>query len=156
MNDSTPEIPADLPDADPSATAAAPKKAAVKRAPRKKKVEPAQAVEVQDVVDVAEPPALAGELPHGLSQQDVPVAPVVANEPAIPEAEAGASDATSEPRHGERQNRGDGRARQPRLDGAGRDKRKAGAPAVQGYQFEDVVSGRFDEDDASAEMVPEP
>ena len=159
MNDSTPEIPADLPDADPSATAAAPQKAAVKRAPRKKKVEPAQAVEVQDAVDVrvldaAEAPALAGELPHGLSQQDVPVAPVVAHEPAIPQVEAGASDATPEPRHGERQNRGDGRARQPRLDGAGRDKRKAGAPAVQGYQFEDVVSGRFDEDDASAEMVP--
>jgi 23S rRNA pseudouridine2605 synthase len=161
MNDSTPEIPADLPDADPSATAAAPKKAAVKRAPRKKKVEPAQAVEVQDAVDVrlldvAEAPTLAGELPHGLGQQDVPVAPVVAHEPAIPETEreAGASDATPEPRHGERPNRGDGRARQPRLDGAGRDKRKVGAPAVQGYQFEDVVSGRFDEDDASAEMVP--
>ena len=52
MNDSTPEIPADLPDADPSATAAVPKKAAVQRAPRKKKVEPAQAVEVQDAVDI--------------------------------------------------------------------------------------------------------
>lgn len=34
-----------------------------------------------------------------------------------------------------------------------RDKRKA-APVVEGYQFEDVVSGRFDEEDASADAVP--
>lgn len=31
---------------------------------------------------------------------------------------------------------------------------KASAPAVEGYQFEDVVSGRFDADDASAEVAP--
>ena len=35
----------------------------------------------------------------------------------------------------------------------GRDKRKP-APAVEGYQFEDVVSGRFDQDDASADVAP--
>lgn len=35
----------------------------------------------------------------------------------------------------------------------GRDKRKP-VPAVEGYQFEDVVSGRFDQDDASADVAP--
>lgn len=47
----------------------------------------------------------------------------------------------------------DQRGRSPRADGGGRDKRKP-APAVEGYQFEDVISGRFDQDDASADVAP--
>lgn len=159
MNDSTPEIPADLPDADPSAPAAEPKKAAAKRAPRKKKAEPAPTVGGQGAADVqaldaGAAPAPAGDLAHGLDQQNVHVDLPVAQQPAVVEAEAGVSDAIPVSRLVERQHRGDERARQPRPDSAGRDKRKPGAPAVQGYQFEDVVSGRFDEDDASSETVP--
>lgn len=157
MNDSTPEIPADLPEADPSAAAAAPKKVAAKRAPRKKKAEPVDNVEaeggaVADGWDAATAPAPAVELLSRSLQQNVPVDALVVAEPAT--VQAGVPDAMNAPGQGERQHRGDARGRQPRAEGVARDKRKAVVPAVQGYEFEDVVSGRFDEDDASAETVP--
>ena len=46
--------------------------------------------------------------------------------------------------------------RGPRQERNGRNSNRAapGGPAVDGYQFDDVVSGRFDEEDASADAVP--
>lgn len=153
MNDSTPDVPTDLPAPDLSADASLPKKAAAKRAPRKKKGEPTVAVVTPDVDDVsgqgaAGAAASAGEMAPELSQPDVVESTSVEREPAA------SSDASRAGHSGAPGSRGDAGARPSRQDGAAREKRKAGAPAVQGYEFEDVVSGRFDADDASAEAVP--
>ena len=72
--------------------------------------------------------------------------------PLQPEAEAPtAADAGNEHRPDGHETQGEPRHRPHRPDGG---KRKAAAPAVEGYQFADVVSGRFDEDDALADAVP--
>ncbi|WP_298207818.1 pseudouridine synthase [Acidovorax sp.] len=143
MNDSTHENPDAVPEADPADPAPVAKKPAAKRAPRKKAapvVADAATAEPETAAAVAaapEPsPAVAAE----------PVAPAVADADAS-EAERAA------PRSEGRHSSGEPRGRSPRPQDAGRDKRKAAAP-VEGYQFEDVVSGRFDEDDASADAVP--
>lgn len=72
--------------------------------------------------------------------------------PLQPEAEAPtAADAGNEHRPDGHETQGEPRHRPRRPDGG---KRKAAAPAVEGYQFADVISGRFDEDDALADAVP--
>ena len=140
MNDTTPEIPAVLPETD-----AAPKKPAVKRAPRKKAV-PADALAAVAELEEAAPALVQAVEP-------VPEETVAVDAPAKPDA-AAADNAMNGAERGERRSSDPSRGQQPRQGGAGRDKRKAVAPAVSGYQFEDVVSGRFDEDDASAESAP--
>lgn len=145
MNDTTPENPDAVPEAD--AVASAPKKPAVKRAPRKK-----AAPAVVDTAVAGSVAAIAGEgAPGPLSEMPVAIDPAaVVAAPVVGAIEA--SDAGSAELQGELRNFDEPRGRQPRPQGAGRDKRKA-APTVEGYQFEDVVSGRFD-DDALAEAVP--
>ena len=72
--------------------------------------------------------------------------------PLQPEAQAStAVDAGEERRPDGHETQGEPRHRPQRPDGG---KRKAVAPAVEGYQFADVVSGRFDEDDALADAAP--
>jgi 23S rRNA pseudouridine2605 synthase len=163
MNDSTPEMPADLPEAAPAQAAAAPKKPAAKRAPRKKAV-PAGVVAEEDsaagdaTAPMPEPEAVAAAAPLTAAELP-PEASSSSQRVAGPEAEASAAHAggfesTGQPGQGGRRNEGrPGGRPQQRSEGAGRDRRKAAA-AVDGYQFEDVVSGRFDEDDASADAVP--
>lgn len=144
MNDSTHENPDAVPEADPADPAPVAKKSAAKRAPRKK------AVPV--VADAAMAESEAAEAVVAVAPEPTPAAaPVAAVAPAT--ADPDASDAESAAPHGERKHSGEPGGRSPRPQGAGRDKRKA-APVVEGYQFEDVVSGRFDEEDASADAVP--
>ncbi|PJI96991.1 ribosomal large subunit pseudouridine synthase B [Acidovorax sp. 69] len=147
MNDTTPENPDAVPVADVADTASATKKPAAKRAPRKKALPAAEAAPVSSSDAV-----VAAEGVHE-SSVEMPLAVDVVVK-AVPMAvAAGASDVGSAAPQEARRNHGEPQSRQPRPQGAGRDKRKA-ASAVDGYQFEDVVSGRFDEDDASAEAVP--
>ena len=144
MNDSTPDNPGATPEAGAADVAPAAKKPAVKRAPRKK------AVPVSS--EVAGSAAVVA--PAGLAAAEAPVqAEVPAGTELVVDAEADAPEADGAAPRGERKAQAEPRGRSPRAEGAGRDKRKP-APAVEGYQFEDVVSGRFDEDDALAEVVP--
>ncbi|MBL7090239.1 pseudouridine synthase [Acidovorax sp.] len=153
MNDSTSENPADVPGLNAADTVSAAKKPATKRAPRKKAVavpaevtlpETEAAVQVGTSAPALE--ALAPEAP-GVQVQSL------AMESASPEEVVLAAEGEGDTPQRERSPRDEFRERPQRPDGAGRDKRKAAA-AVEGYQFEDVVSGRFDEEDASADLVP--
>lgn len=159
MNDSSPENSADLPDADPAAAMAAPPMPVVKRT-RKKKTDPS-AVGESPASAVAPGVALApepsAELAEGTSGQGVAAgAPLVDGAVAAPDAAT--SYAVELPERPDRKREGDAGGRQgglqARPDRGRRGQPRANAPAVEGYQFEDVVSGRFDEDDASAESVP--
>ena len=151
MNESTSEKPADLPglnaaDAEPVA-----KKPAAKRAPRKKAVAASVDVAAPEAGTVAQMGAPDPVVAAPALEAETVEAPVVAPESPAADATAVVGDGSSE--QPERGPRGERRERPPRSEGAGRDKRKA-APVVEGYQFEDVVSGRFDEEDASADAVP--
>lgn len=168
MNDSTPETPAAVPESEPAGAAAAPKKPGAKRAPRKKAV-PVATPDVNDGVladavdgadeSTASSNPVAGSVQLAPLAADAPVAPQpVAQDMAQPVSEPSMTQEApaSQPESGQSRLRDAGpqRGKQPlRTEGAMRDKRKP-APSVEGYQFEDVVSGRFDEDDASAEAVP--
>ena len=158
MNDSTPEVPTEVAAADVSADTSLPNKVASKRAPRRKKVEPVEALATSAGSDEGGHGAVqagvrAGELPPpGLSQQGAGVEPSVAHEPAASEAADSAEVRGGHP--GERKSPGGARAKPPRADGGSGHQRKAVTPGGQGYAFEDVVSGRFDADDESAEAVP--
>jgi len=111
--------------ASPEADAATPPaKPAAKRAPRKKPAPAVAAAEVQG--DAPEPEQVPSLQPEGQGPGEEP----------SPEG---------------REKQGEPRHRPQRPDGG---KRKAAAPAVEGYQFADVVSGRFDEDDALADAAP--
>lgn len=157
MNDSTPDNPGATPEAGAADVAPAAKKPAVKRAPRKKAVpvspEGTDAVAADSVVVVVAPATEV--LAESSSPVEAPTGaePAAAAEPAAVGSQASGADGSA-PR-GERkgQSPADQRGRPPRAEGGGRDKRKP-APAVEGYQFEDVVSGRFDQDDASADVAP--
>ena len=151
MNESTSEKPADLPglnaaDAEPVA-----KKPAAKRAPRKKAVAAPAEVAAPEAVTAAQVRAPDPVVEASAPEVTAVEAPAVALESPVADATAVVGDGSSEQR--ERGPRGGRRERPTRSEGAGRDKRKA-APVVEGYQFEDVVSGRFDEEDASADAVP--
>ena len=158
MNDSTPDNSGATPEADAADIAPAAKKPAAKRAPRKKAV-PVSA-EVAEVVAVDSDAAAVSSTAEVSAEPLIPVEVsaagadlAVAAEPAAAGSQAPGVDGAA-PR-GERKGPPpeDQRGRPPRADGGGRDKRKP-APAVEGYQFEDVVSGRFDQDDASADVAP--
>lgn len=157
MNDSTPEVPIEVAATDASADTSLPKKAASKRAPRRKKGEPVEALATSAGSDEGGHGAVqagvrAGELPPGPSQQGAGVDPPVAHEPAASEAADSADVRGGHP--GERKSPGGARAKPPRADGGSGHQRKAVTPGGQGYAFEDVVSGRFDADEESAEAVP--
>jgi 23S rRNA pseudouridine2605 synthase len=145
MNDSTPEVPDAVAQADAANSLPEVKKPAAKRAPRKKaaKVDDGAAAAVDATgTEAGKPPLDAQVLAPSVVDADVVAADVNATE------------AESVARQRERTSPGEPRGRQPRKEGSVRDTRGASAPAVQGYQFEDVVSGRFDEDDATAEVMP--
>lgn len=146
MNDSIPDLPTDtLPDG-------APIKAATKRAPRKR-AKPAAATADAALAGESAPeatvPAMAQEAALQLT------AMLDGGSPAGSAQEGAAQDEPApqtEGRHGETAE--PNRAARQR-DGAGKDrKRKAATPSVEGYQFADVVSGRFDEDEAAADAAP--
>ena len=172
MNDTTPDNAAAEPQDEP-ATAA--KKPAAKRAPRKKAAPAAAAADAAADSAVAaesapaEQPAVADALASPLPPGGA-LAPDAANSAsgspaAAPDAEtvapgesAGPVEAhsDSEGRPSQSHPRGQRPPRpETRQEGAGRGpKRHQPAPAVDGYQFADVVSGRFDDEDASADAVP--
>ena len=153
MNDSTSENPADLPGLNAADTEPAAKKPAAKRAPRKKAVAAPAEVTVPEAGTAVQGDASA----PGVDAPEAAAAEVLAaaleSELASPAAVATTAEGEGNALQRERSPRGESRERPPRADGAGRGKRKA-APVVEGYQFEDVVSGRFDEEDASADAVP--
>ncbi|MFY3383961.1 pseudouridine synthase [Paracidovorax sp. MALMAid1276] len=148
-------------------------KPAARRAPRKKAPaaadSPADAVVQRD--DPANSVAGAAEVspPAAAASLDAPATPV-AGDPGMPEkadsaaaAAAGAAAAAvasgPSPSPSERGPRPDASAAgqgsaQPREAGKGGKQRKAPGRGVDGYQFADVVSGRFDEDEAAPETVP--
>ncbi|WP_440108220.1 pseudouridine synthase [Acidovorax sp. BL-A-41-H1] len=156
MNDSASEATAGQSQPAEVDAALVPKKAPAKRAPRKK-AEP-----VPDVVDqTAEKPLhaaaaqeTANEKVSGPATSDALV--VVGAEAA---QAAPAVEAERQPRtHGDREPRAQARGRdgrtgapRPRADGGAK---RGSSPVVEGYHFEDVVSGRFDEDETSPEAVP--
>ena len=148
MNDSTLENPGAVPDADVAGAASIAKKTAAKRPPRKKPVPDASVMVVETGTKASDidAPAL---MPEVSSAKD----PVVKAAPAGAPAPANSFNAGIPASQGERPGQGDSRARQPRPEIMGREKRKA-PPMVEGYQFEDVVSGRFDEEDASTDPMP--
>lgn len=157
MNDSTSDNPGATPEAGAADVAPAAKKPAAKRAPRKKAV-PVSA-EGGDTVAVNSGVAAMAPAIEAEAGSSAPVeAPTRAELDMAAESAGAASDAPvadgAAPR-GERKGQApvEPRGRSPRADGGGRDKRKP-APVAEGYQFEDVVSGRFDQDDASADVAP--
>ena len=112
--------------ASPEADAATPPaKPAAKRAPRKK---PAPAI------------AAAEEVQGGATEPE-----------QAPSLQPEGQEPAEEPSAEGREKQGEPRNRPQRPDGG---KRKAAAPAVEGYQFADVVSGRFDEDDTLTDAAP--
>ena len=149
MNDSTPENADTVPNADAIDMASTAKKPVVKRASRKKVAPVADVVVLDSVASQLDGDAVLQAL-----ESAVPEALTVA---AVP-AGAGVG-AFGNGRHtaqgGSRSQAGAG-ARPSRSEGAERGSRKLAAvvPVVDGYQFEDVVSGRFDEDDDSEDAAP--
>lgn len=163
MNDSISEPSADLPDAAPAVAMAAPSKPAAKRAPRKKKAEPAAASETQGSPVVADPaqapePVVDAMRNTAVQGESVEASATDVADAAVVAPGATASDVEDLQHRSERKREGDAKNRQggaqARADRGRRGQPKASAAPVEGYQFEDVVSGRFDEDDASAESVP--
>lgn len=161
MNDSTSENPAELSDVEATAATAAPQKPAVKRAPRKKKVEPSQTQEEPGLDAAAAAETLgvstsAESAPQGLSPAGAPQVDTEAGLSATPAAGETTPPVEQGQRpSGERQQRSAGtKGGSAQGEKRGREQRKAAGPAVEGYQFEDVVSGRFDDDDASADVTP--
>ncbi|MFN7156069.1 MAG: pseudouridine synthase [Acidovorax sp.] len=147
MNDSTPENPDAAPVPEAANMAPDTKKPAAKRAPRKKVVKTddlAVAGAEAAAPSVQSPDSLVSEASPEPAPQDAGRLP----DDASP-VEAGAASV-----QGQRHVSGGHRARVPRAEGQGRDKRRGAAPVVEGYRFEDVVSGKFDEDDASEVEVP--
>lgn len=143
MNDSTPEIPDAVAPADAANPVPEAKKPAAKRAPRKKTAK---------ADHVADADAAGAEVLEQPSDAQVSAPSVVGTGGVTPEV--GSVYAAPVAQQREQMSPGESRGRQPRKEGPGRDKRGSCAPVVEGYQFEDVVSGRFDEDDATAELAP--
>ena len=145
MNDSTPESPDTVPQADVTGPVSAAKKRVEKRAPRKK------TIPATDVA-VAGPAAAA----MSLDGPALVSAGATAAEGLVESVSrsASASGVGLRAPQAERRSQGDSHACQQHTEGGRRDKRMAVPVVADGYQFEDVVSGRFDEDDASAEAAP--
>ena len=145
MNDSTPQNPDTVPQVDVTGTASAANKSVAKRTPRKK---------ATPAADVAVADSAAAELGPNDSVPilEIPAEAGVAVAHAVPSLDA--SGVGRRAPQAERRIQGDSRVRRPRPEGASQDKRMAVPIVADGYQFEDVVSGRFDEDDTSADQVP--
>ena len=173
MNDSTSETPAVLSEAAPAGDAAKPKKPAAKRVARKKVV--AAASEAGSTSEGAAPvgdvdattAAVAAE--HMVAEPSALLSDAVGSEPV--EAGAGVApglpgqdkalepEGRPAPESGRRKRNGreagvQNASRAPGEAGGEKRKAKGPAPTVDGYQFEDVVSGRFDADDAEGEAPP--
>lgn len=139
MNDTTPEIPGAVAQADAANPVPDAKKPAAKRAPRKKAAR-ADDVAVADAAGVQafeEPRHAQGSVPLMVNTGSVDVV-----------------EAKSVAKRSERVTSHESQGRQPPKEGAARAKRGSTESVVQGYQFEDVVSGRFDDDDATEQEVP--
>ncbi|RZJ62346.1 MAG: rRNA pseudouridine synthase [Acidovorax sp.] len=160
MNDSTPDNPAAEPEAEPAAAA---KKPAAKRAPRKKAA-PA-VVDADATVDPVHVDAASAVAPQALEQPAEPdVSPSHPGNEAAPGEDSNAAvdvpdaaRAADVPSRGDRRpSQGQPRGQRPaRPDGERRGpKGHQPALAVDGYQFEDVVSGRFDDEETSDEVAP--
>lgn len=169
MNDSTSDNPAIVPQDAPAQEASKP---AVKRAPRKK---PTPALKVAANADGAvatdetstvgpaggnTASAAASAPPESFTAEAVgkaaePAAAGVVGSTAVSDTVGEAvGDGAPSARHRAAAGRSSDQ-RGPRQEGKGRSPNRGGrAPAVDGYQFADVVSGRFDEEDASADTVP--
>lgn len=156
MNDSASEAPAGQPHPAEVDAALVPKKAPAKRAPRKK-AEP-----VPDAADqTVDVPALSAAMPEAVSEKvlvtpgtDAPMEAIAEDAKEAPAVQTGRQSRT----HGDRGPRAqapgrDGRAEasRPKADAGGK---RRPAAVVEGYHFEDVVSGRFDDDETSPEAVP--
>lgn len=151
MNDSTPENTPAEPDAESGVTA---KKPAAKRAPRKKAT-PAIAVAdaAPELQALAQPEPLAPLVDLARPDAAADAGAAVGADAAAAPAEA-AEAGRSENRNG-RPNHGDSRRQPPSRQGGGArgNQRNPSPLAVEGYQFADVVSGRFDEEEGSADAV---
>lgn len=165
MNDSTSETPNMPPEAGPTDSIAKPKKPAAKRVARKKVVAtPGPALDSDNALaaDAGDAPAsVAAE--HAVPEPSVSEPAAVAAESVRGHGDASATeaaagegmllDANTRParKEGRRRNDRGGAARnasQAPAEASSGAKPKMPSPAVQGYQFEDVVSGRFDADEA--------
>jgi 23S rRNA pseudouridine2605 synthase len=145
MNDSTPENPDAAIQSETADAAPGAKKPAAKRAPRKRAVK-------ADSFTRAEAENAASVAPS--QDADVCVASPAPEDSSRLAVDANPMETESGLVQGERHSPGERRDRQPRTNGAGRDKRRQHAPVIEGYDFEDVVSGKFDEDDTAAEAMP--
>lgn len=161
MNDSTLETPADQPEADPVEM---PNKVGAKRASRKRAVRVAVATDEHMAVDAEIPIAASDTASELLSASEAEALPALSvlseeagdasGEPPVSTRQAGGSAAAGGTVQRGRKNQGAPSGKpQQRPAKTGPDKRKAVVPAVDGYQFEDVVSGRFDADDAATAAV---
>ena len=162
MNDSTPEISADLPEADAAERTKTPKIAATKRSPRKNALpsttEGATAMDAsagaQAVVEAAASDAVSVSISLQAAEPTVEAAVAKKAAPLPVETEHfQAARSTVDSVRRSRVHSEPGNKPQQRSDGAARGDRRPPVPVVRGYQFEDVVSGRFDADDASTDAV---
>lgn len=151
MNDSASEVPTGLPRTADVDGAFAPGAEPSSHVPQQK------AAPVQSNGDEpTSPPGLSGvdestATNHQPTKDAPPPAPV---EVSVTQVEAGAAIDQSRPA---RAPRAQASARHGRIKAAhpdADDERREPGPAVEGYLFEDVVSGRFDEDEVSTEAVP--
>ncbi len=153
MNDSTSD-PQNIPHAAVNSEGAVPaKKPAARKTPRKKAEPMAGAVgEVAPQLSAVLPGD--GEALDALANLPTDPVPAVAftdssNGADLP-SDTGSAQSPSTDDHREPGARPQAKPRH--AEGAGRGKRSP--PAAGGYQFEDVISGRFDADEVSAEAVP--
>ncbi|MBV7544073.1 pseudouridine synthase [Acidovorax sp. sic0104] len=160
MNDSIPDQPAAEPSADPAAPA---KKPAAKRAPRKKAATAAGVADTGAGAPAEVEPSVGPQAAEETVVQPSVVASLGSEPGAAVDAVEDAGETAKEaqavrmqPEGGGRQSQGQPRGQRPvRSEGDGRGpRRNPAAPAVDGYQFADVVSGRFDEEDASVDALP--
>lgn len=150
QNAMTPDSPEE-PTAQPSASAPAPR-----RKPRKR---PEPSTEPGDVADGAakELAALAAQATGDDITQSLGAVSgeAVADTTRSTDDGAGAAVPPAEPRQGQNRARPNANERPQRREHDPRGKqRMPTAPAVDGYQFADVVSGRFDDEEVTAQPAP--
>ncbi len=159
MNDSTPEMPADLPEADVAARTKTTKIAATKRSPRKKALplmadgaaEMDASAGAQAAVEAAVSDAVS--VPMSLQAAEPTAEAAVAKKVAplpVETQHSQAARSTADPVRRSKVHIEQGNKPQQRSQRPARGDRPLSVPMVGGYQFEDVVSGRFDADDADA------
>ena len=153
MNDSASDVPTGLPHSTDVHGVPDPEGVPARLAPPNKKATPMQSVAVEQAVtpessaadesiaNLPPPKEVPAWAPDGVSVNEVEAGAAVeqARPARAPRAKASARDDRSQA------------VRPP--SGDGKSKSTSG-PTVEGYHFEDVVSGRFDEDEISPEAVP--